>query len=77
MGRKRAKKQVVILGKILSLYGPMLIEPKQGTPFILVKAYSPGAFTLYTNQLTTREETKLIWGKSGGAQLQVRTASEC
>jgi len=61
MVRKRAKKQVVTLGKILSLYGLMLIEPKQGTSFILVKAYSPGACTLNINQLTAREETRLIW----------------
>jgi len=40
MGRKWAKKQVVTLGKILSLYGLMLIEPKQGTACIARVLYS-------------------------------------
>jgi hypothetical protein len=49
MGRKWAKKQVVTLGKILTLYGFMLIEPKQGTACITQviyssKAFSPGGF---------------------------------
>jgi hypothetical protein len=49
MGRKPAKKQVVTLGKILTLYGFMLIEQKQGTACITQvlyssKTYSPGGF---------------------------------
>jgi hypothetical protein len=67
MGKKREKKQVVTLGKILRLYGFMVIETKQGTGSITQVLqsskvyYSPGAFTLYTNQLPARQETRLIW----------------
>jgi len=40
MGRKRAKKQVITLDKLFSLYGFMLIEPNQGIACITRVLYS-------------------------------------